>query len=750
MVDNYQLVFTMDPIYIEYSQPDKPLIPQKLLRPSQQLCAVRTREMANGKRVEILRLCGFLLGAISRLSAIPEKREKREKRELFSILKPSLKEKRELSFTGSWKNIFVYRGKLVSCVRKKMASPLSAWPWENLGIFKYVLCGPLAAKFVYSWMYEDSLKDLWCLHILLICGLRGLIHQLWSTYSNMLFLTRNRRIMQQGVDFKQIDREWDWDNFIILQALSASMGCLIFPSLANLPLWNPKGFIALQLLHMTISEPLYYWAHRLFHESYLFTHYHSLHHSSPVLHPFTAGHATFLEHLILSIVIGIPIIGSILMGYGSTSMVYGYVLAFDFLRCLGHCNVEVVPHEIFNKLPFLRYFLYTPTYHSLHHSEQGTNFCLFMPLFDAIGKTLNSNSWQLHKKITSDSWKNSKVPDFVFLAHVVDVTSAMHQPFVWRSFASMPFSTRIFLVPGWPVTFIIMLIMWARSKTFLVTFYNLRGRLHQTWAVPRFGFQYFLPFATEGINNHIEEGILRADRIGVKVISLAALNKNEALNGGGTLFVNKHPDLKVRVVHGNTLTAAVILNEIPEDVKEVFLTGATSKLGRAIALYLCRRRVYVLMLTSSTERFQNIQKEAPLDCQNYLVQVTKYQAAQNCKTWIVGKWITPRQQSWAPSGTHFHQFVVPPILAFRRDCTYGDLAAMRLPDDVEGLGCCEYTMERGVVHACHAGGIVHSLEGWTHHEVGAIDVDKIDVVWEAALKHGLRPVSTMNNRHSSR
>lgn len=57
----------------------------------------------------------------------------------------------------------------------------------------------------------------------------------------------------------------------------------------------------------------------------------------------------------------------------------------------------------------------------------------------------------------------------------------------------------------------------------------------------------------------------------------------------------------------------------------------------------------------------------------------------------MGKWITPREQTWAPSGAHFHQFVVPPILNFRKDCTYGDLAAMKLPDDVEGLGCCEVT-----------------------------------------------------------
>jgi len=37
------------------------------------------------------------------------------------------------------------------------------------------------------------------------------------------------------------------------------------------------------------------------------------------------------------------------------------------------------------------------------------------------------------------------------------------------------------------------------------------------------------------------------------------------------------------------------------------------------------------MLTLATERFEKIQKEAPTECQSYLVQVTKYQAARNCK-----------------------------------------------------------------------------------------------------------------------
>lgn len=59
--------------------------------------------------------------------------------------------------------------------------------------------------------------------------------------------------------------------------------------------------------------------------------------------------------------------------------------------------------------------------------------------------------------------------------------------------------------------------------------------------------------------------------------------------------MNKHPNLHVRVAHGNTLTTAALLHELPHDVDEVFLTGSTSKIGKAIALYLCKKRVRVLV-----------------------------------------------------------------------------------------------------------------------------------------------------------
>lgn len=85
--------------------------------------------------------------------------------------------------------------------------------------------------------------------------------------------------------------------------------------------------------------------------------------------------------------------------------------------------------------------------------------------------------------------KKERVPDFVFLAHAVDVSSSMHAPFVNRAIASFPYTAVSVMLPFWPVSFMVLLAMWAKAKTFMLSFYNLKGRLHATWVVPRTGFQ---------------------------------------------------------------------------------------------------------------------------------------------------------------------------------------------------------------------------------------------------------------------
>lgn len=91
------------------------------------------------------------------------------------------------------------------------------------------------------------------------------------------------------------------------------------------------------------------------------------------------------------------------------------------------------------------------------------------------------------------------------------------------------------------------------------------GKLElQTWVTPACAIEFFFKGQWKRINSYIEDAIVEADKQGVKVFGLGALNKNEALNGGGALFVKNNPHLKMRVVHGNTLTAAAVLQKIPE------------------------------------------------------------------------------------------------------------------------------------------------------------------------------------------
>lgn len=94
------------------------------------------------------------------------------------------------------------------------------------------------------------------------------------------------------------------DNYILLQAIIASMICYISPPLMMInstiplaiPLWNTKGLIVLIVLHVTFSEPLYYFLHRSVHRNnYLFTHYHSFHHSSTVPNPMTGKFSLILH-----------------------------------------------------------------------------------------------------------------------------------------------------------------------------------------------------------------------------------------------------------------------------------------------------------------------------------------------------------------------------------------------------------------------------------------------------------------------
>lgn len=517
----------------------------------------------------------------------------------------------------------------------------------------------------------------------------------------------------------------------------------ILPGFKNFALYDGTGLAQCALLHAGPTEFVYYWFHRALHNHALYGAYHSHHHKSFVTEPTSGSCHPFMEHLGYTANFAIPMLGTWFLGGASMAMFYAYTIAFDTLNMIGHCNWEFVPVRLYQAVPLLRYLVYTPSYHSLHHSRVHTNFCLFMPLYDYLGGTLemerDGRTWTSDKLQAEAMARTYEVPDAVFLAHGTDLLSTFHLPMFFRGFAKNPYSESWLLYPLWPLAWLAMAVLWVVGEAFPSHVERVNGHPVQTWVTPRYGFQYFLKFERRRINGLIERAIRKADAQGVKVFGLGALNKAEHVNGGGVIFPEAIKDLRTRVVHGNTLTAACLVHELPADVREVFLTGATSKLGRAAALWLCRRGVRVRMLTSSVERFEAIRAEAAPEHRELLVRVEHHRDGGDCKTWIVGKMCGAKDQACAPPGTHFHQVVVPPIAKHRSDCTYGELAAMDLPDTATDVKACELFMPRRRVFACHAGALTHMLEGWDHHEVGAIDIDRIDVTWEAALRHGFRP-----------
>jgi sterol desaturase/sphingolipid hydroxylase (fatty acid hydroxylase superfamily) len=622
--------------------------------------------------------------------------------------------------------------------------------------------------------------------MVLIAALRLLHGQAWITLGRSRAEELDKRSVQpSNISLAQVDREADWDNFILLQALLASSVhfCLSRPSLSSLgfsgswgfdlfPSFNAPGLLQLLIWHCGPAELVYYWLHRTLHQPSLFRRYHSHHHRSIVTEPVTGSVHPFAEHLLYGLNFAIPLVGTWACGGASICMLYVYLLGFDFMNNLGHINAEIVPSSLYSAFPPLRYLLYNPSFHSLHHSQFNVNYALFMPLYDYVYGTADERSVQLHTMARAGQAAPPREPKCVFLAHGTDMTSMFHLPFALRSFSSKPYQGSVLLAPLWPLAVLAFAIFRSLGRVFTADRYVLGRQSHrpgssaeetqacrehsdhgaevgkggdpfsfETWVVPAVGFQYFLDREKKYINSCIKQAIQEADERGVQVVGLGALNKSEPVNAGGSIFVDGSmtPEPRARIAHGNTLTAGAILHNMPSDVHEVFLVGGTSKLGKALGLWLAERGVRVRLMTQSRERFAGIVACARFGSGSMLQHVDRLNHGSDCDQWLVGKHLSPKDQQHAPQGATFYQFAVPELKRVRSDCTYTSMPAFKLPEGTN-VRSCEMTMPRQCVHACHAGALVHALEGYSFHEVGSVDHTCIDMYMEAAKRHGFKVV----------
>ncbi|KAJ1694009.1 hypothetical protein LUZ63_010707 [Rhynchospora breviuscula] len=608
---------------------------------------------------------------------------------------------------------------------------LTEWPWHRLGNFKYIVVAPWVAH----GFYELAMKgwrevDIGYLLIFPVMLFRMLHNQIWISLSRFQNARSKHRIVDKSLDFEQVDRERNWDDQIIFNAILLYLGYTYIEAARYLPWWSTDGAIITALLHIGPVEFLYYWFHRALHHHFLYSRYHSHHHASIVTEPITSVIHPFAEHIVYFALFAIPLLVSLFTGTASILTYFFYITYIDFMNNMGHCNFELVPTWLFHAFPPLKYLMYTPSFHSLHHTQFRTNYSLFMPFYDYVYNTMDKSSDDLYER--SLKGKEETI-DVVHLTHPTTLQSIFHFRLGFAAFASNPFHSKWYMIAMSPVYWISMMVTWFYGSTFTVERNTMDDLKMQTWAIPRYTFQYNLGWEKEAINDLIEKAILEADKRGIKVVSLGLLNQAKELNGSGELYLQKHPNLKVKIVDGSSLAAALVIKSIPKEVDQVLLTGSLSKVASAIATSLCQRGIQVIM--NQKQEYHMLKPQLSEDIASNLL----FSRTSTPEVWLVGDGFEDKEQRRAQKGTKFIPYSQFPLRKMRKNCTYYTTPAMKIPKTLENMHSCENWLPRRVMSAWRVAGIVHALEDWDMHECGdtVLDMEKI---LSAAIRHGFVPL----------
>ncbi|KAL0671429.1 hypothetical protein Bca4012_034133 [Brassica carinata] len=587
---------------------------------------------------------------------------------------------------------------------------LTDWPWTPLGSFKYLVLAPLVIDSIYSYAI---IRDHEKLLVMALMVWRIVHSQVWISFSRYQTAKGTKRIVDKSIEFDQVDRERTWDDQIIFNTLIAYLTKVYMIGTDHtLPFWRLDGLVLVALLHAGPVEFIYYWFHRALHHHFLYSRYHSHHHSSIVSEPITSVVHPFAEHIAYTLILLTPLITTLVCGTISVVSIALYITYVDFMNNLGHCNFELIPKSFFSLFPPLKFLCYTPS----------TNYSLFMPMYDYIYGTNDKCSDSLYE---TSLGQDEEKPDAIYLTHLTSLDSIYHLRLGFASLSSHPLSSRCYLFLMRPFTIILSFILSFLSfRSFAFERNRFRDLTLHSHLVPKFSSHFKSQQQKESINKMIETAILEAEKKG-----------EEELNGYGEMYVRKHPKLKIRIVDGSSLAAQVVVHSIPVGTREVLFRGQITKVARAIVTSLCQNGVKVMVLRE--EEHCMLARFLSGHCKENLVLTTNYYPM----IWLVGDRISKEEQKRAAKGTRFLPFSQFPPTQLRKDCFYHTTPAMIIPDTAENIDSCENWLGRRVMSAWRVGGIVHALEGWDEHECG-LDVPMVSPhgVWEAALRNGFQPL----------
>ena len=211
-----------------------------------------------------------------------------------------------------------------------------------------------------------------------------------------------QQIYKIAIPAEQYDRETFWAVPFFVDAVGFALltywGMLQFTEWGEVPTFSQTvtSFVTLALAHAFIAEPLYYGYHILLHRNPTLRRHHIKHHKATVPSPPSGYTFTVFERGSYLVLFALPILVVGWVNQLTPIGFFAYFLIFDFLNSIGHCNVEFFPKWYVNSP--LKWVVYSPSFHSLHHSRWEANYTLFMPMYDWLFGTVEPESDALFQR----------------------------------------------------------------------------------------------------------------------------------------------------------------------------------------------------------------------------------------------------------------------------------------------------------------------------------------------------------------
>lgn len=602
--------------------------------------------------------------------------------------------------------------------------------------------------------FVGSMVLLWIVRVLI---LKSLVFLGRSPYAEQFRITKRPAITDA-----QLEREsvWVYGYFYDFVVFIAGYYLGVF---RDMPFFVSDSITWYFIFHATVVEFLYYWFHRLLHVSWVYKNFHQYHHKSINTEPTTGLSFEIVERLSYTALFSIAPIGVSLVGYQSYATLFLYFVWFDVMNEGGHINFEVLPNW-YHKSP-LKWIFYSPTFHSVHHTKFKKNYSLFMPWSDILFGTA------IYKENTSQELipthiKAEKKTDFVLLVHAGYMASVLYSNNLHPNMGPIMKLQHKYQHKPWMYLLYPYLVIFTGYMAYCNKGYHaeeefdfvpkedsnpsLKPAVGSTWIIQNLGAHYLFKSFKKRITSRIENAVLEAQAKGIKTVGLGNFNKAEWINHGGLDIVEKLKDKLngTYISHGDTLSAATIyqyslwLRDQKYWRKSIFITGSTSKIGRALCLQFIKKNIMVYMYSQCRARYEEIAAEAPAELRHLLIFSNNLAEGKNCDLWLTGKMLPQGKEliDAIPLHSTIVNFSVPDpltpkLLAARPDLLHLDSGLLSYDNKVMNPKF-TWLLPNGTIYACLAGCIVHSILGIEAHEVGPVVIEDMDKYWNSALELG--------------